>query len=257
MFQVTPIAAFNDNYIWVIQRPGSSLVAVVDPGDAQPVLAFLEKNGLVLGAILVTHHHPDHVGGIQQLVQHHAAPVYGPANSPCRDITHPLQHGDRCLILNSTFDVIHVPGHTLDHISFYNPDGEGSLFCGDTLFLAGCGRLFEGSAQQMLAAMKKFAALPDDTNVYCTHEYSLANLAFAATVEPSNHSISDVTAACRQARAEDKPTLPSTIGQEKQINPFMRTNQTNLVQAANNHAGQQLASEADVFAEIRRWKDDF
>ncbi len=257
MLKVTPIAAFNDNYIWVIQNPGSALVAVVDPGDAQAVQAYLNEKKLVLAAILVTHHHPDHTGGIKQLVEQHAIPVYGPANSPCQDITHPLHDGDHCLILNTAFDIKHVPGHTLDHISYYNPTEQGSLFCGDTLFLAGCGRLFEGTPTQMLHAMKYFAQLPDDTKVYCTHEYSLANLAFATAVEPDNQSIVDLTEACQRTRLANKPTLPSSIGQEKLINPFMRTHHTSLVSAAEHRAGRALSSEDEVFAQIRLWKDEF
>lgn len=256
MFQVTPIPAFNDNYIWALQLPGSSAIAVVDPGDAAPVETYLQKNNLQLTAILVTHHHADHTGGVAQLAKQHQVPVYGSHQSRYNGITHPLQRGDTVALENYVLTVEEVPGHTLDHISYYLAEGEGQLFCGDTLFLAGCGRLFEGSAEQMLAAMHYFRSLPTSTQVYCTHEYSLANLAFAAAVEPDNQAIRQAIQHCKQLRSNNKPTLPSTIATELEINPFMRSDQPAVIEAAANFNGSQ-GNEAIVFAAIREWKNQF
>jgi hydroxyacylglutathione hydrolase len=257
MFKVTPIPAFNDNYIWTLQGDSPDRVAVVDPGDAAPVLAWLEQNDATLEAILVTHHHQDHTGGVDTLRERFEVPVYGPLSSPFEGITAPLRHNSEIRLLGHRLQIRAVPGHTLDHISYFQPDEGPQLFCGDTLFLAGCGRLFEGSAKQMLEAMQYFASLPDHTEVYCTHEYSLANLAFAAAVEPDNSDIAQVRAACEQQREQDLPTLPSTIAQEKRINPFMRTAVAGVRTAAENHIGSLLDSEVEVMAALRKWKNHF
>ncbi|MCP4595848.1 hydroxyacylglutathione hydrolase [Neptuniibacter sp.] len=257
MFNVTPIPAFNDNYIWAISLPEQNAVAVVDPGDAQPVLDYLKSNNLSLCAILITHHHNDHTGGVSKLTESFDVPVYGPANSPFKGITHPLSKGDKIDLLGKTLTINEIPGHTLDHISYYTGENEPQLFCGDTLFLAGCGRLFEGTAAQMLEAMDYFAEMPDNTEVYCTHEYSLANLDFAVAVEPNNNEIKATVEQCKALRADDQPTLPSTIGQEKQINPFMRTHHADVIQAANNFSGSTLENKVAIFASIREWKNQF
>lgn len=257
MFTVTPIPAFSDNYIWVISLPGNSNVAVVDPGDAQPVNEYLISNQLNLTAILITHHHNDHTGGVNDLVETHNVPVYGPASSPFDGITHPLKDGDSVELLGSNFEIREIPGHTLDHISYFSAQIRPQIFCGDTLFLAGCGRLFEGTAEQMLQAMKYFADLPDDTQIFCTHEYSLANLNFALAVEPDNNDIKEAISSCNALRADDKPTLPSTIQQEKKINPFMRTQHQDVITAANEFSAAQLESEIEIFASIREWKNQF
>lgn len=257
MFTVTPIPAFNDNYIWAISKPGNSSIVVVDPGDALPVLSYLQEHNLELAAILITHHHNDHTGGVKELTGKYNVSVYGPTNSRFDGITDPLKTGDSVQILGSTLKVQEVPGHTLDHISYFSDQELPQLFCGDTLFLAGCGRLFEGTAEQMLAAMNYFKALPDNTEVYCTHEYSLANLAFAAAVEPDNAEISSSTQNCERLREESKPTLPSSIGQEKQINPFMRTQHEDVIKAAQQFSGRATGDEVDVFASIREWKNQF
>lgn len=256
MFQVTPIPAFNDNYIWALQAPGSTHIAVVDPGDAAPVEQYLQQNGLSLAAILITHHHADHTGGVAQLVVNRSIPVFGGHQSSFKGVTQPLTQGDAIELLGLHLHIAEVPGHTLDHISYYQPTGNGQLFCGDTLFLAGCGRLFEGTPAQMLAAMQYFRTLPGSTEIYCTHEYSLANLAFAQAVEPDNTAIAQSIINCQQRRADNLPTLPSTIATELQINPFMRTNEPDVIAAAARF-NTCKGDETVIFSAIREWKNQF
>lgn len=255
MFQVSPIPAFNDNYIWTIADPAAPRVAVVDPGDAAPVRRYLEQHGLTLAAILVTHHHADHTGGVNELARAFGAPVYGPANSSFGGIDHPVADGDTVELFGQTLQVREVPAHTLDHISYFNAGTPSQLFCGDTLFLAGCGRLFEGTAAQMQQAMDYFRTLPDDTEIYCTHEYSLSNLAFAAAVEPENGDINAAIERCRRLRADNQPTLPSHIGTEKRINPFMRTGVDSVRQSASRRAGKALSEPTEILSVIREWKN--
>ncbi len=257
MFKVTAIPAFQDNYIWLIEGDTPNQFAVVDPGDARPVLEYLQRQGGQLAAILITHHHADHTGGVADLLQHAAVPVYGPLDSPFAGITAPLRHNSEIRLLGHRLQIRAVPGHTRDHISYLQPDEQPQLFCGDTLFLAGCGRLFEGTARQMLDAMHYFASLPDQTQIYCTHEYSLANLTFAAAVEPDNADIRAVTARCQALREQNRPTLPSNIAQEKLINPFMRTAQAAVVAAAERFIGNPLDNEVAVLASLREWKNQF
>jgi hydroxyacylglutathione hydrolase len=258
MFDVHPIPAFNDNYIWALRSPQQPAeVAVVDHGDAAPVLAWLEANNYSLAAILITHHHADHTGGVETLLNHASVPVYGPQNSPFEGITHPLQDGETLKLMQHSLQVKGVPAHTKDHISYFVGGDQPQLFCGDTLFLAGCGRLFEGTARQMLAAMHYFASLPDNTEVYCTHEYSLSNLAFAASVEPANAEITRVHERCHHLRHEGLPTLPSSIEQEKQINPFMRTAEPDVISSAEHYSGNPLKTEVEVLAALREWKNRF
>lgn len=257
MLDVRPIPAFQDNYIWMIFCPREPRsVAVVDPGDAAPVLAVLEAGGLALAAILATHHHRDHVGGVPALVAATGARAFGPARERVPLPAVPLAGGDRLDLpeLGLAFDVLDVPGHTAGHIAF---TGHGALFCGDTLFSAGCGRLFEGTAGQMLASLDALAGLPDATQVYCGHEYTEANLRFAASVEPGNSSIMDYVKRAAGLRARGLPTLPSTIGLEKRVNPFLRSRHENVKSAAERRAGRLLPTPVEVFAEIRSWKDTF
>jgi len=258
MFNVHPIPAFNDNYIWALRsdlHPGKAIV--VDPGDAAPVVDWLEAHDCQLDAILITHHHADHTGGVEALVQERDIPVYGPANSPFKGITHPLKDLARLDVLGESLQVKTVPAHTKDHISYFIDGKQPQLFCGDTLFLAGCGRLFEGSARQMLDAMHYFAALPQETEVYCTHEYSLSNLAFAASVEPHNTRIREVNEHCHRLRDAGLPTLPSSIAQEKAINPFMRTQEPDVIHSAEHYSGNPLKTEVEVLAALREWKNRF
>lgn len=257
MFTVTPIPAFNDNYIWALRGDQEDRVALVDPGDAAPVLAWLEQQGMTLDAILITHHHQDHTGGVEALRARFEIPVYGPLESPFEGITAPLRHNSELRLLGQRLQIHAVPGHTRDHIAYFQPDDQPQLFCGDTLFLAGCGRLFEGTARQMLEAMHYFASLPESTEVYCAHEYSLSNLAFAAAVEPDNEAIEQVRRQCETRRAQHQPTLPSSIGQEKRINPFMRTREEAVIFSAEQHIGNRLTSEVEVLAALRKWKNRF
>lgn len=257
MLEVAPIPAFQDNYIWLIRGANDpDAVAVVDPGDAAPVLRHLAAEGLALHAILATHHHADHVGGAASLVAETGATVFGPGSERLPVDCVPLADGDRARLpaLGLEFAVLDVPGHTAGHIAFH---GHGVLFCGDTLFSAGCGRLFEGTPEQMLASLDAFAALPDATRVFCGHEYTLANLRFAAAVEAGNADIADYVRKATEMRAAGLPTLPSTIGLEKRVNPFLRSRHENVKLSAERRAGRPLPTPVAVFAEVRSWKDTF
>ena len=256
--EVSGIPAFADNYIWLIRGLGQDpdRVAVVDPGDAAPVLAALAAQNLTLAGILATHHHADHVGGIPELLRHYAVPVYGPAAESIPGRTHAVDHGARATLpeLGLEFSVLDVGGHTSGHIAYF---GHGAVFCGDTLFSGGCGRLFEGTPSQMLASLERLAALPGATRVYCGHEYTAANLKFATAVEPENPSLRDYVAKVTALRARQEPTIPSTIGLEVRINPFLRTRVAAVRAAARAHAGRALADDADAFAVVREWKNGF
>jgi len=257
MLQVTPVRAFTDNYIWLIHSPREPRrVVAVDPGDALPVEQLLAARGLELSGILITHHHGDHVGGVAALLAQRSIPVYGPASETIPGNPTRLREGEQAPFpeLGLEFTVLDVPGHTAGHIAYV---GHGALFCGDTLFSAGCGRLFEGTAEQMHRSLSKLAALPADTLVYCAHEYTLSNLKFGLAVEPDNAASADYLARCRDLRARDEATVPSNIRHERNVNPFLRCDDDTVKQAAEAHAGRRLHSETEVFAVIRLWKDGF
>jgi hydroxyacylglutathione hydrolase len=259
MIQIEALPAFTDNYLWLLQDPQRQHCAIVDPGDAQPVLQWLAANpDWQLTDILVTHHHADHVGGVASLKAATGARVWGPAleNIPQRDVA--LEDNQHIRILGLDWQVMHVPGHTLGHIAYYHADAQQPLLlCGDTLFAAGCGRLFEGTAEQMHHSLSRLAALPDQTLVYCTHEYTLSNLRFACAVEPQNQAISQRFAEVSQLREKNLISLPTTIAREKATNPFLRSENPAIREVAAQRSGKQDLSAAAVFAVIRDWKDQF
>ncbi|MEY2618199.1 MAG: putative hydroxyacylglutathione hydrolase [Pseudomonadota bacterium] len=252
-----PLPAFQDNYLWLLQDGPSALV--VDPGDAQPVLEGLRHAATRLDAILVTHHHGDHTGGVRALHEATGAVVYGPAREAIPGPFVPVHDGDTVQALGLSWTVIEVPGHTAGHIAYYcsEVDGAPLLFCGDTLFSGGCGRLFEGTPAQMLASLDRLADLPGTTRVCCAHEYTLSNLRFAQAVEPSNEKLVHYLSHCQDLRARHLPTLPSTIATERQVNPFLRTREPEVVRAAQAFNGADPRNEADVFGAIRLWKNEF
>jgi hydroxyacylglutathione hydrolase len=254
MLEIVPLPAFKDNYIWTLRQGKNA--AVVDPGEAAPVKEYLKREGLALVAILATHHHPDHVGGIAELVAMTKVPVFGPKGEPIPALTHPLGQDDKVVIpeLAAEFSVLDIPGHTRAHVAYY---GLGSLFCGDTLFACGCGRVFEGTPAQMLASLSKLAALPDETKVYCGHEYTLANIKFARAVDPGNAALAAREDRAKALRAAGRPTLPSTLGEERATNPFLRCAEPVVVESANKYLGSRIGDPVSVFAAIREWKNRF
>jgi hydroxyacylglutathione hydrolase len=258
MITIIPIPAFADNYIWTLRRGDAAVV--VDPGDAAPVLDYLAREKAKLAAILATHHHNDHVGGVPALVAKFGVPVFGPANETIPDRTRALREGDTVDVpgLGVTLRVLDIPGHTAGHIAYFGDvDGVPSLFCGDTLFAAGCGRLFEGTPQQMWTSLSALAALPLPTRVYCGHEYTLANLRFAQAVEPDNAALWERQAREEGKRAQGTPTLPSTIELERATNPFLRAKVPAVRAAAERHAGRPMRDDVETFAALRAWKNAF
>lgn len=246
--------AFADNYIWLL-RLGPQVFAI-DPGDERPVLDYLAEERASLAAILVTHHHGDHTGGIDGLLARYSVPVFGPANEPIGGLTQPMREGDAVDLpgFPAVLRVLAVPGHTRGHLAYF---GHGVLFCGDTLFGCGCGRLFEGTAEQMWASLGKIAALPSQTRVYCAHEYTQANIRFALAVEPGNEKLIERAGRVARMRAENRATVPFTLAEEIETNPFLRCDQAEVADAARRHCGRRLSSPAEVFAVLREWKNDF
>jgi hydroxyacylglutathione hydrolase len=255
MTRISPIPAFDDNYIWLLRAPGSTGAAVVDPGDAVPVIEALGQEGLTLAAILITHHHGDHTGGVADLVA--AFPgvqVIGPRDPRIRHPTRPVGEGDLVPLagIHEPLRVLEVPGHTASHIAYL---GGGVLFCGDTLFAGGCGRVFDGTFGQLSVSLRRIAALPPETLVYCAHEYTLANLGFAQWVEPDSAALAEREREARRLRAAGLPTVPSRLGLELATNPFLRTGEPGVIAAAEGFAGRPLRGHAEVFTALRQWKD--
>lgn len=249
MLQKTPIPAFTNNYFWALHN--HEYCIIVDPGAAQPVLDFLQTQQLPLLAILVTHSHHDHIDGISELLRHYPVQVYGPAS--INGVTHPVNDGDSVTLLQTGFSVMAVPGHTLDHIAWYCAD-EGALYCGDTLFGAGCGRIFNGTMTMLFHSLQKIAGLPGDTRFYCAHEYTVANLQFALAVEPDNKAIHKRLLHCENLRQHNLCTLPGTIAEELQTNPFLRIRENTVINRALEH-GATTVEPVDIFIALRTWKN--
>ena len=254
MMAIHAVPAFRDNYIWMLVD-GRNAVAV-DPGDDAPVEEFLRSRELTLTAVLATHHHADHVGGLPALAGRWDCPTFGPKNEVAASLTRRLAEGDRFEVpgLGIELATLDIPGHTAGHIALFGAD---AVFCGDTLFACGCGRLFEGTPAQMLASLGKLAGLPQATRVFCGHEYTLANIRFAQAVEPGNGRLEERRGRDAAKRERGEPTVPSTIGEELATNPFLRCREAAVVEAAQRRAGRRLASEVEVFAEVREWKNVF
>ncbi len=253
--RIEPIPAFDDNYIWLLHRDGQAGCAVVDPGDDEPVRETLAARGLRLDAILITHKHGDHVGGIAALkAAWPQAVVYGPAGEAIRGLDYRLRDGERVSLEGPgiTFEVLDVPGHTEGHIAYL---GEGALFCGDTLFACGCGRVFSGTFEQLAASLRRIAALPPATRAYCAHEYTLDNIGFAQWVEPDSTALAERERQVRERRARGEPSVPSTLEEELATNPFLRTGVPTVVAAAERWAGRSLDDPTAVFTALRTWKD--
>ncbi|MFA7667180.1 MAG: hydroxyacylglutathione hydrolase [Burkholderiaceae bacterium] len=259
---VLPIDAFSDNYLWLLRAPDGDAAVAIDPGDAAPVRAQLAESGLRLIAILLTHHHADHVGGVAELVEEWSCPVYGPAGEEIATVDRPLMGGDRFVIEGLTdtpFEVIDVPGHTSGHIAYHcGPIGDDPrplLFCGDTLFAAGCGRIFEGTPAQMLASLDRLAELDDDTLVYCAHEYTVSNLHFAAAADPESPLVAERLAEAIRMRELGERTVPTLIGIERATNPFLRSDEPAHLRTLAERLGRAPESRLEVFTALREWKN--
>jgi hydroxyacylglutathione hydrolase len=254
MLKLRAIEAFEDNYIWTLADAGGQMI-VVDPGDAAPVFAAIDE-GLRPVAILLTHHHPDHIGGAERLLQQYPVPCYAPVESRIACATHRVVDGDVFTIpeLGLHFHALEVHGHTSSHVAFV---GDDIVFCGDTLFSLGCGRMFEGTPEQMLASLDRLGALPPDARVCCGHEYTLANGAFASVIEPDNLALKDRLREARALREAGQPSVPSTIASELACNPFLRVDTPTVRSAVERHLGAPCADRVQVFGALRRWKDGF
>ncbi|MDP3559391.1 MAG: hydroxyacylglutathione hydrolase [Legionellaceae bacterium] len=252
--QIQAFPALRDNYIWLLIHPLKKKVIAIDPGEAEPLLAFLNAHQLQLEAILITHHHFDHTGGVTALKNTYQAKVYGPENSKIIEITHPVKESDIFFCLDASIKVLNIPGHTLDHIAYQLP---GMIFCGDTLFSAGCGKIFEGTVAQMFSSIQKIAALPEDTLIYCAHEYTLQNLQFAQVVEPHNNKIQSTLAEVMALRQANIPSVPTYLHHEKEVNPFLRCHIDEVVLRVEQHTGLKCTNTEEVFQHLREWKNNF
>lgn len=252
MLKIFPIPALKDNYIWCIVHPNTQQCLIVDPGVAEPVFKVLQEQQLHLAGILVTHHHWDHTGGIIDIINQFEVPVFGSARDNIKACNHPMTTGDIVDILDLKLKVLEIPGHTHGHLAYYNDE---FVFTGDTLFTGGCGRVFEGTYEQMLHSLEKLTALPKETLVYCGHEYTESNLRFAQQVEPHNPALLARIASTAELRAKQLPTVPATLELELQTNPFLRTNHPDVINAAQKQAGRTLSNKVEVFTVLREWKN--
>ena len=254
MLKISPINAFSDNYIWLIQtNEGNTLV---DPGDSKPIISTIDKLGITIADILITHHHFDHIGGLESLKPLIKGSVIGPKNNVIDLLDKHVGEGDVIESIGLQFSVFEVPGHTLDHIAFYSETEKEVLFCGDTIFSGGCGRVFEGTFEQMNHSLEKLMNLPSKTEIYCAHEYTLSNLQFALMAEPDNVDLKEYELNSKNKRERNIPTIPTTLGQELQINPFLRVAETSLREAISDKLDHSnITSNAEVFGFLRSWKD--
>lgn len=253
--EIIPIPILRDNYVWIVIHKESRQALIIDPGEAQAVIDYVEDNNLTPSAILITHHHWDHTNGLQGLVDRYDVPVFGSECSPNQLITHQVS-GNNTVQINEFFPeykVISIPGHTLDHVAYYAGD---VLFCGDTLFAAGCGRVFEGTAEQLYSSLQALAALPSDTKIYCAHEYTLSNLRFAEAVEPNNSDIKMRIKKVKLMRDQHLPTLPSILSEEMLTNPFLRCHISSVMRSAEQQTGYALKNPVEVFSALREWKNN-
>lgn len=248
------VTAFKDNYIWLWVNHKNSSAWVIDPGDAAPVLNFLKENHLTLQGILLTHHHWDHCNGVPGLLENYAVPIYGGCNEQFKFSVNQIQENDQVNCDDISFKVLDIPGHTLGHVAYY---GNNILFCGDTLFTAGCGRIFEGTPEQMYSSLLKLKSLPEQTLVYCGHEYTLANLQFAAQVSPENMAVQQRLKKTKELREQNLPTVPALLSEEKITNPFLRCDSPEVMAAVSHHSGKLLTTPLSVFTELRCWKNNF
>lgn len=254
MHAITPIPIYRDNYVWMIVQ--GSRCWLVDPGDAAPVVAQLRKHKLSLEGVFITHKHWDHVDGLRALLTEFPAPVYGPGPDLIQEVRDTVTDGDRLAMGDLALRVIAIPGHTFEHIAYYAPSA-GALFSGDTLFSAGCGRVFDGTIEDLFASLQSIKSLPADTKIFATHEYTLANLAFAQTVEPDNEARDRYQQKCLELRKRQQPTLPTLLATEREINPFLRTDSEQIKQRVEAHFQTRCGSERELFRLLRRWKDTF
>lgn len=253
MFEVTALPIFKDNYVWIIRW--ESQVWVVDPGDGKAVSDYLEARGLFLAGILITHHHSDHTGGLAHLIDRYQPMIIGAINSKILTLTRRVCEPDSIQLSSEVcLEVLSVPGHTCDHLAYYS-QSISSVFCGDTLFSGGCGRLFEGDMKGLYASLQKLNRLPETTKIYCAHEYTLNNLAFAIEVEPDNEQTRHRIAFVRHLRARNEPSLPSLLSEERETNPFLRCHLPNVIARVEAEAGKRLRTTLEVFTALREWKD--